>query len=160
MTQYGISPVGRQQPAGTIQHLPSVERYNELILILFLSPESKIINTHHSLTCRLPIGIPPKCPLPIYAIRRDTPMPGVAPANKQNGHRIGIVKQIFWLGYEVSVLFTPPSCFPRAVLQTNLPNLYPPVKLFSEFLNKNCEDFVRIMHILRMFEVRSQNAHH
>ena len=74
MTQYGISPVGRQQPAGTIQHLPSVERYNELILILFLSPESKTVSIHHSLICRLPTGIPPECPSPTYAVRRDTHM--------------------------------------------------------------------------------------
>lgn len=82
MTQYGISPVGRQQPAGTIQHLPSVERYNELILILFLSPESKIINlpVAYGHSARQLIADPCNPARHTHA--------GVELANRQNKHRI------------------------------------------------------------------------
>ena len=82
MTQYGISPVGRQQPAGTIQHLPSVERYNELILILLLSPESTIINlpVAYGHAARLPIAGPCNPARHTHA--------GVVLANRQNKHHI------------------------------------------------------------------------
>jgi hypothetical protein len=85
----------RRKTVGTIQLLPSVERYNELILILHLSPEAIIIDTHHLLSCWLPVGTPPEYPSPTHAIRHDTPMPGTGPADRQSNHRIRVVEQKF-----------------------------------------------------------------